>query len=245
MSSAAADPGPRWRRVLSDLTDWLAAGEVGPGGRLPSEAELAERFGVHRLTVRQALGELARAGTIRTVHGRGSYVAEPAYRFRVVPDAPSIVAQMREGGRSVTQHLAGHEIVAHATVPDAALLPGGDLLRLDTVMTVDGVAWSRDSTWLSHERFAGIPAVWTDRTSLTGLLEAVYGLRLRRAWRRYSAEPAGPCDAEALDVAMGAPLLVLVGVNRDEDGQAVTLATRRTRGDLIEYVVDLDSVPDI
>jgi GntR family transcriptional regulator len=235
----APGAGPRWRRVLADLARWLADGEIPPGGRLPSEAELAERFGVHRLTVRQALGELARAGTIRTVHGRGSYVAEPPYRFRVESDAPSIVAQMRQQGHVVTQHLVAHAVVAHDTAPDGSSLPEGDLLRLDTVMTVGGTAWSLDSTWIPHARFAGIPAVWTDSTSLTGLLQAAYDVRVRRSWRRYSAEPAGPRDSDVLDVPLGGPLMVLTGANVDQDGREVVVAVRRTRGDRIEYVVDL------
>lgn len=237
--AVAPDSGPRWRLVLADLTRWLAEGELPPGERLPTEAELAERFGVHRLTVRQALGELARAGTIRTVHGRGSYVAESPYRFRVEPDAPSIVAQMRRQGHVVTQHLVAHSVVAHDTAPEGANLPAGDLLRLDTVMAVGGTPWSLDTTWIPHERFAGVPAVWTDNTSLTGLLQAAYGVHVRRSWRRYSAEPAGPRDAELLDVPLGVPLMVLAGANSDEDGCEAVVAVRRTRGDRIEYVVDL------
>jgi DNA-binding GntR family transcriptional regulator len=231
--------GPRWRRVLSDITRWLADGEIPPGGRLPSEAELAARFGVHRLTVRQALGELARAGTIRTVHGRGSYVAEPPHRFRIESDAPSIVAQMRAVGHEVTQHLMAHTTVPHDDAPDGSSLPEGELLRLDTVLAVDGTLWSLDTTWLPYTPFTGIPAVWTDRTSLTALLHAAYGVRVRRAWRRYSAEPAGPRDAEVLDVPLGMPLIVLAGANVDETGTEVVVAVRRTRGDRIEYVVDL------
>jgi GntR family transcriptional regulator len=234
--------GPRWRRVMTGLSHWLADGPRPPGQRLPTESELAERFGVHRLTVRQALAELARAGAIRTVHGRGSYVAEPPHRFRALPDTPSLVAQMREQGRTVTQELVGHAVVERSATPDAGDLPEGTLLRLDTVLAVDGVPWSRNSSWLPHDRFRGIPAVWTPQTSLTGLLQAAYGLRLRRAWRRCSAEPAGPRDAHLLDVPLGAPLLVLAGSNTDGTGAAVTLTRRRTRGDRMEYAVDLDVI---
>jgi DNA-binding GntR family transcriptional regulator len=236
---SAAPAGPRWRRVLSDLSRSLADGEVTPGGRLPSEAELAERFGVHRLTVRQALGELARTGVIRTIHGRGSFVAEPPYRYRVVPDAPSIVAQMREQGHDVTQELVAHAVVPGEEAPDGSALPAGELLRLDTVLCVDGTPWSRDSTWLAADRFAGVPGVWTPRTSLTGLLLAAYGVRVRRSWRRYSAQPASPGDAEVLDVPLGVPLIVLAGGNSDEGGQEVVVAVRRARGDRIEYSVNL------
>lgn len=231
---------PRWHQVMTELADHIADGRFAPGQRLPVESELAERFSVNRLTVRQALAELVRAGTIRTVHGRGSYVADRPYRFALRATTPSIVTQLREVDRSITQHLVAHAVVTRSDLPDPPALPGAELLRLDTVMAVDGEAWSRDTTWLPADRFAGVPAVWTPQTSLTGLLLGAYGVRLRRSWRRHSAEPASPQDAAALDVPLGAPLLVLTGANTDADGAPLSQVHRRSRGDRIEYVVDLD-----
>lgn len=236
---------PRWHQVMTELSAQIEDGTFPPGDRLPVEAELAQRFAVNRLTVRQALAELARAGEIRTVHGRGSYVAERPYRFRVRATTPSIVAQMRDGARSVTQDLVAHAVVSRSDLPDPPALPDAELLRLDTVMSVDGEAWSRDTTWLAADRFAGVPAVWTPRTSLTGLLSGAYGLELRRSWRRHSAEPASAQDAVALDVALGAPLLVLTGANTDAAGAPLSQVHRRSRGDRIEYVVDLDAGSDV
>lgn len=238
MSEDAAQP--RWHQVMTELSDRIADGSFTPGQRLPVESELAVRFSVNRLTVRQALAELARAGAIRTVHGRGSYVAERPYRFALRATTPSIVAQMREVDRTITQCLVTHALVPRSDLPDPATLPGAEVLRLDTVMSVDGEAWSRDTTWLPADRFAGVPAVWTPQTSLTGLLLGAYGVRLRRSWRRHSAEPASPQDAAVLDVALGAPLLVLTGANTDEDGAPLSQVHRRSRGDRIEYEVDLD-----
>ena len=228
---------------MTELSDRIIEGEFAPGERLPAEADLAQQFEVNRLTVRQALAELARAGAIRTVHGRGSYVAERPYRFRVGAAAQSIVALMRQDAMAVTQDLVSHAIVTRSDLPDPPALLDDDLLRLDTVMTVDGEAWSRDTTWLPAARFAGVPAVWTPQTSLTGLLLGAYGITLRRSWRRHSAEPATPDDAATLGVALGAPLLVLTGANTDEDGVPLSQVHRRSRGDRIEYVIDLNHGP--
>jgi GntR family transcriptional regulator len=237
--------GPRWHQVMTELAGQIGAGGFRPGERLPVEAELAARFGVNRLTVRQALAELARAGAIRTVHGRGSFVAERPYRFRVRATAPSIVAQMRDGAHTVTQELVAHAVVERSDLPEPVTLPDARLLRLDTVMAVDGEPWSRDTTWLSAERFAGVPSVWTPQTSLTGLLAGAYGITTRRSWRRHSAEPASAADAAALGIALGTPLLVLTGANSDGDGEPLTQTHRRTRGDRIEYEIDLDPDPDV
>lgn len=55
----------------------IAAGELRPGARLPSERDLAAEYGVAYLTVRRAAAVLRSRGLIVTVHGRGTYVAEP------------------------------------------------------------------------------------------------------------------------------------------------------------------------
>jgi GntR family transcriptional regulator len=52
----------------------IEAGRHAPDTRLPSEAELAEQYGVARVTVRRAIALLRDRGKVVTVHGRGSYV---------------------------------------------------------------------------------------------------------------------------------------------------------------------------
>ena len=44
---------------------------------IPTERQLAERFGVSRVSVRQALSLLNKDGVIYTVHGSGSFAAPP------------------------------------------------------------------------------------------------------------------------------------------------------------------------
>lgn len=51
--------------------------EMRPGASLPSEAELAERFGVSRLTIREAVKMLAGRGLVELARGRRAVVREP------------------------------------------------------------------------------------------------------------------------------------------------------------------------
>ena len=62
--------------VHAQIEDWLAgaiaAGELTPGDRLPTEHDLAAWLGVSRMTLRHALGELVQRGlVVRTVGRRG------------------------------------------------------------------------------------------------------------------------------------------------------------------------------
>ncbi|MDT0306098.1 GntR family transcriptional regulator [Streptomyces sp. DSM 44917] len=64
-------------QIAERIAAQIAAGRFPPGARLPSERELAERFGVSYGTVRRATDELRERGLIRTVHGRGTYITQP------------------------------------------------------------------------------------------------------------------------------------------------------------------------
>lgn len=60
------------------------------GDRLPSENELAEAFGVSRVTIRQALIKLNASGLIRTRQGEGSFVQELSVGLKLNELLPSI-----------------------------------------------------------------------------------------------------------------------------------------------------------
>ena len=64
-------------QLADDLAAKIAAGDFPVGSRLPSEAELAETYGVAKMTVRRALEVLRERGLVRTLHGRGSVVVDP------------------------------------------------------------------------------------------------------------------------------------------------------------------------
>ncbi|PZH16772.1 GntR family transcriptional regulator [Streptomyces sp. NTH33] len=55
----------------------IRTGELQSGARLPAERDLAQEYGVAYLTVRRAAQVLRERGLIVTVHGRGTFVADP------------------------------------------------------------------------------------------------------------------------------------------------------------------------
>jgi GntR family transcriptional regulator len=65
-----------WRQVADDLVTGIQSGDLPPGSRLPSELELAQIYGVARVTLRRAVAELRKDGLVVVVHGRGTFVRE-------------------------------------------------------------------------------------------------------------------------------------------------------------------------
>jgi DNA-binding FadR family transcriptional regulator len=62
-------------RVENSIRSLIASGDLGPGGRLPSERKLAADLGAGRTTVRLVLTRLESEGLVRSEHGRGYFRA--------------------------------------------------------------------------------------------------------------------------------------------------------------------------
>jgi GntR family transcriptional repressor for pyruvate dehydrogenase complex len=60
--------------VVAGLKSRILDGSLGPGEKLPSEADLIEEFSVSRTVIREAVTRLRAEGLVETFHGRGSFV---------------------------------------------------------------------------------------------------------------------------------------------------------------------------
>ncbi len=135
-------------KVSADLRHALSQGVYAPKDRLPTEAELAERYGVSRPTVRAALRELEALSLVRTQHGVGTFVCDrPAIRAgleRMDSISDSIRAQGREPGMEYQSR------VVRPLLPDELekmrMPAGGEALELRRSVLADGevVAYSYD-----------------------------------------------------------------------------------------------------
>jgi len=71
-------PTPLYYQLKGILESKILSQEIKENERFPSEAELCEQYNVSRVTVRQALAELMKAGLIYRDRGKGTFVTEGA-----------------------------------------------------------------------------------------------------------------------------------------------------------------------
>lgn len=126
-----ADAGTSFpaHRIVDDLRGEILAGGVAPGARLPSEHELAERYGTSRPTVRRAIARLKAEGLVVTKQGRGAFVRpEPhvrllltgaSYRKHRSLGLPGFNAQAMEQGQAPEQRM--REVTTIAAPVEVAL----------------------------------------------------------------------------------------------------------------------------
>jgi GntR family transcriptional regulator len=227
--------GPKGR-ALREILEALVA-ERPQGSALPSERELAERFGLARMTVRGEIERLTAEGLLYRLHGRGTFVAEP--RVAQAVTFSSFSEDMRARGLEPGSIVRAQDVTQAdgflAGVLEVA--PGAELLRLDRVRTADDRPMAIELAFLPTERFAGVDGVDFTDASLFEVLAGRFGVRLRDADQRVVAVPIEADDAVALEVDEGAPGLRFYTLARNDDGTPVYYATSLFPGD--RYEVEL------
>ncbi|MCW2289742.1 GntR family transcriptional regulator [Leucobacter luti] len=143
-----ARPGSRVALVADGLRDAIRSEEFCEGARLPTEAQIATRFGVSRPTVRAALRELETIALVHTQHGVGTFVTERPAITAGLERLDSITESIRSTGREPGMVYKGR--VIRPLLPDEAEKLGlsGDAHALELRRTIlaDGevVAYSYD-----------------------------------------------------------------------------------------------------
>src|SRR5258708_31666259 len=88
---------PLYHQIDQNIRALIGDRILQAGAAIPSEWDLSELYGVSRLTVRRALGDLVREGLLTRRHGVGTFVSDPGIT-RITPSKLSFTHKMRPMG---------------------------------------------------------------------------------------------------------------------------------------------------
>jgi GntR family transcriptional regulator len=240
---ATLPEGGKARRVYLQLRAEIGAGALPAGTALPGESRLAERYGVSRVTVRRALTHLVAEGLIARRAGAGSVVTAPAAGEAVAADMTTLIPQIVRMGRETTARLLSFSYGPAPSGIAAALglAPGARVQGAVRVRLADGTPFSHLTTHVPEEIASAYSEADLATTPLFALLERG-GVTVHSARQTVSATLAAPDIAEALGVAVGAPLLALTRLVRDDSGRGVEHLSAFYRPDLFRLEMELARV---
>ncbi len=222
-----------WRRIGRTLAGEIAAGRPEPGARLPTEAQIAARFGVNRHTVRRALEALGRDGLVRVERGRGTFVAEDVLAYTVEPRtrfSELIRRQNREPSgrvlRLVERALA--DTPADRQIAGAlGLEAGAAVVAMERLGLADGKPFSVTLHCFPAARLPGLAAALLACPSITAALRAVGVADYLRQSTRVTARLPTAEEAALLLLPRTRPLLVCENVNVDVEARVIEFALAR------------------
>jgi GntR family phosphonate transport system transcriptional regulator len=235
-----------WRQIGDALTRDIDAGALGPGDRLPADADLAMRFGVNRHTVRRALAHLQGEGLVRSERGRGTFVVEDVMDYRLGART-RFTQNLLLSHRSPTRRLlAASEQPASAAVAEhLALRPGAPVHLVVTLGEADGRPISMGQNYLPAERLPRLGEVLRQaseqtptRVSITAALKAVGVPEYHRRLTRISARPATVDEARQLKMPAAEYALETESLDVDDRDEPVIYARTAFRSGRVQFVVE-------
>ncbi|CAM3288755.1 GntR family transcriptional regulator [Occultella aeris] len=219
-------PVARWGQIARDIRRRIEQRELAPGVQLPSENELAENYGVSRITVRQALSSLADEGYIHRRQGSGTFVSDTV---QVVQHDLAIAQPWRDRLASSGMKATSVEVpTEHIRAPPVALLFDLDLAHGDIgprwfrrLQLVDGNPIGMSDSWLAPGVAPGIESAPLIEGSLSTTLESRYGIVATEVHSYLHPETASAEFAEVLRCPQEAPLMVVNAVSIDSEGALI------------------------
>lgn len=206
---------PLYQQIKALITKSLIAGEWAPGEAIPSEMELASRFGVSQGTVRKAIDELAAENIVVRRQGKGTYVAthaEDGIKLRFL----RLVAA--DGSKELLDNKLISCERSKATAGIARMLEirtGSAVIEIKRLLLFSNKPLILDRIILPAASFKGVTAerIEAFNGSMYRMYETQLGIRMVRAEERLTAVAAGAEVATALSLSQGTPLLSIERVS--------------------------------
>ncbi|MBE0507203.1 MAG: phosphonate metabolism transcriptional regulator PhnF [Marinospirillum sp.] len=213
--------------------------QYAPGDGLPSEGDMAERFGVNRHTLRRAVDELVEIGLLERRHGCGVYVINNQLDY-----------QLGQQTR-FTETLAMQGIASHNRVVRKQLLPatervaqklhlavGDQVIWLESVRSVDSSPVCIISHFLDAKSFPELFEQYQEG-SLHAFISEHYGIHLLRTESLITSVLPQGDDARLLSMPQKQPVLRVKSVNINErDRSPVEYVVTRFRADRIQLCIN-------
>lgn len=110
-------PKPAYQRIKDSILENIHSGIWQAGEAIPTEFELADKFGVSRMTVNRALKELSEERVLQRRQGSGTFVAQQKYNHTVV-EVRNIAADIKAMGKQyVAQVISQRRVTASKVSP--------------------------------------------------------------------------------------------------------------------------------
>jgi GntR family transcriptional regulator len=239
---------PLYKNLRRKLIEYLAQGKWMPGGRLPSEPELARHFGVSISTVRAAVNQLVIAGILVRNQGRGTFVAahdldRSRYSFSNLYDQTGNKVLSTRQILSIKKCKPDAEILNVLQLYDRSeksIYQVKALLNFNeqpaAVMTVILPVWL-------FPRFSQSGLKQTEE-NLYAIFQRLYGVTVVHMDEKISAGKASICSAKLLNIKPSDPVLQVFRVSYTYNNIPVEIRERAFRNSY-NYIYKQDQVHSI
>lgn len=231
---------PIYVQIRETLRGEISRESLKRGEKLPSEHELALRFGVSRMTVRQSIADLIDEGLLYRRHGVGTFIALP----RLERDHSCLTNSFdpaESNGNNTSPILLGLDVIpADPRTAKALYIEENEkVIRLKILGFANNVPITVHEAHLPHKLFSRVIDKNLEVQNLWNIFEQC-GYKVKRAVERIEAREATKELAKLMEIKAGAPLLYKERTIYAKDGTPVEFTCCYNRGDIYSLTVSLE-----
>jgi len=217
-------PIPLYYQIAMDLRTRIKW-EWGYGAKLPTEPELAEEYGTTRVTIRNALAELAEDGMLLRQRGKGTFVREePKSLVHTLRFPMSFSSRFQIPGLVLSSQVLQAEIQKIRSSEIAGYLGldiNGEIAYFKRIFFVNDQPVAINRSILPDQLCPGITTSTLIDNSISTTLSNRYGLVPTDADEWLEAVLATEKEASLIRAVVGTPLLLVTTLSRLSDGTPV------------------------
>ena len=232
---------PLYLQLKNIIKAQIISGAIQPGDKIPSESELCERYGVSRITVRQAINSLVQEGYLYRKQGVGTFVTSPKLRRRL-PRLYSFSEDMRELGLEPSSQVLEQRVIeADEEMAEILKLPDGSrkINKLVRVRLANGEPILLEKTFIPYYLCPDLVQENLEEGSLYSTLREKYNLLLDHAYETYEVGKIRKEEAKILRCQVSLPAFVIERLTYLKTEVPVEWTKSIARGDRLRFTVRL------
>jgi len=223
-----------YRQLAQQLRESIERGDYQTGGKIPTEPQLSARFGVSRITARQAVDALAREGLVIRQQGKGTFVAVPLVRHDLLDLRGIFDGLVAQGLDPQTRLLDIRRSLPPPRVAARLGVAPRKLLHWRRLYVLRGKPFAVSVVYLNAGR-KQITDDQVERNPTYSILEKLLKEHISRADVSIRYERASPAFARALGLPRNAPLMVFERVSYNALGVPLEHSLYRARAEAYEF----------
>ena len=229
---------PLYEQLMNAIRADIDQGIFKAGEKLPTEAELEEKYAVSRITVRRAIKELCDDDILIKKQGKGTFAQQ---NVSVIALAGNVGFHdfFESRGVKVRSELKEKRIIKakKSIVEDRGIEADDDVLFLKRVLYANDVAKMIDLNYLPMKLYPGIYERIGQEFSLFRILKEAYGVESYQQYKVLKVCVADDDKAKALSVKEGSALFDMYKVSYMASGAPIHVSISYISGESASYVI--------
>lgn len=233
-------------QVRQDVMEQIQNKTYPEGAKIPTEKELCEKYGVSRITIRNALLSLVNDGVLYRVKGKGTFVKRKRINWLFMTQDTSFNQQILSMGMTPSTNVLNFEVIeATETIAENLCIQEGEkVIHILRLRYANREPMAIVESFHPYSLCSSIMECDFAQVSLHEALNSRPETSIVKVVRYVEAVPASNTEALLLSVPKGSPIQLFTNYAMNDKYQIVDYCVSYFRGDKSRFTAEIFLAPE-